>query len=245
MAAYTQARATGEGVGNRWRRALMAVCGAMLVLSGAVFLASRYERHQVGTEVMGPALDGDHIALVDRAYEKGEGIGHGDVVTIRGGWPDAPADHVYTLRVIGLAGDKVAVSAQGGLSVNGRQLSEPYAHGDNLTYGAFNVTVPEDRVFLLGDARSVAVDSRAYLGADAGTLPVGHIQGRVGGSAWPVWRLGADPGAAHRFPAHVIASATTVIGGVLVLYAGWPLLRAVTDRARRIRRPSADTVPRT
>ncbi|MEU8621235.1 signal peptidase I [Streptomyces sp. NPDC048623] len=214
------------------RRGVTGVLGVVLLLAGGLFLGLGYDQHKVGTEVMAPSFDGDHTALVDASSDGGSGIRRGDVVVIRGGWPGAPADHLYTLRVIGLAGDKVSHAPGSGVSVNGEALSEPYAHGDDNTFGAYDITVPVGRVFLLGDSRSIAVDSRAYLAADSGTLPVSHIQGRVAGTAWPLWNLADDPGVEARFPTRVIVSAATALGAALLLVAAWPRIRKVAAAAR-------------
>jgi signal peptidase I len=62
-------------------------------------------------------------------------------------------------RVIGVPGDKVAIR-EGGVYVNDILLEEPYTH-DGVTEGTMDeVTVPEDRLFLLGDNRQHSIDSR-------------------------------------------------------------------------------------
>ncbi|MGA5068078.1 signal peptidase I [Streptomyces exfoliatus] len=233
MAESAETTAAGEESSRSWRRKVVAaVLGAVLLLVGGIFLGLGYDQHKVGTEVMAPAFDGDHTALVDASSAGGSGIRRGDVVVIRGGWPGAPAGHLYTLRVIGLGGDKVSHTPADGVSVNGKALTEPYAHGDDNTFGTYDITVPKDRVFLLGDSRSIAVDSRAYLTADSGTLPVSHIQGRIAGTAWPVWNLSDDPGSEARFPTHVIASVVTALGAALLIGGGWPQVRRVAASVR-------------
>ncbi|WP_409471465.1 signal peptidase I [Streptomyces sp. HC307] len=224
--------AGGESSRSPRRRVVTAVLGVVLLLAGGIFLALGYDQHKVGTEVMAPSFDGDHTALVDTFSAGGSGVRRGDVVVIRGGWPGTPAGHLFTLRVIGLGGDKVSHASGSGVSVNGKALTEPYAHGDDNTFGAYDITVPEGRVFLLGDSRSIAVDSRTYLTADSGTLPVSHIQGRVAGTAWPLWKLADDPGVEARFPTHMIASAVTVLGAALLIGAAWPRIRKAAASVR-------------
>ncbi|WP_435056983.1 signal peptidase I [Streptomyces sp. bgisy060] len=239
MAESVETAAAGEESSRSSRRRVRAAAlGAALLLAGGVSLGLGYDRHDVGTEVMAPAFDGDHTALVEASSAGGSDIRRGDVVVIRGGWPDAPVGHLYTLRVIGLGGDKVSHAPDGGVSVNGKTLTEPYAHGDDNTFGAYHITVPKDRVFLLGDSRSIAVDSRAHLTADSGTLPVSHIKGRVVGTAWPLWKLADDPGVEVRFPTHVIVSAVTALGAALLLAAARPRISraAASVRGRLPRR---------
>ncbi|MFF9022242.1 signal peptidase I [Streptomyces eurythermus] len=88
-------------------------------------------------------------------------------------------------RVIGVGGDRVAcctsVGAEARITVNGRPVREPYvyegdADGVNRSY---DVKVPEGRLFLLGDRRSDARDSRFFASDHGGTVPVDAVRGRV------------------------------------------------------------------
>lgn len=95
------------------------------------------------------------------------------------------------LRVVASAGDTVACPAAASpssctVTVNGRPIAEPYVAG--LRTRPFNtVTVPDDALFLLGDARNIAVDSQTL-----GPVPASDVNGVVvavfkeGGKAWPV-----------------------------------------------------------
>jgi len=67
-------------------------------------------------------------------------------------------------RVVATAGDTVDI-AEGGLLVNGALQFEPeiYQRTERYTEGAeFPLVVPEGHVFVLGDGRSGATDSRIY-----------------------------------------------------------------------------------
>lgn len=95
------------------------------------------------------------------------------------------------LRVLGTAGDTVACRAAASSSsctvtVNGQPVADPYVSG--LRAQPFGpVKVPDNTFFLLGDARDVAVDSRAL-----GPVPAGDVNGVVvavvdtDAKAWPV-----------------------------------------------------------
>jgi signal peptidase I len=83
------------------------------------------------------------------------------------------------------------------LEVNGRPLDEPYLYHD--VDGAdlpsdepFDVTVPKDRLWVMGDHRSHSGDSRAqYLNtrdSTASTIPVDSVVGRAFVVFWPVSR---------------------------------------------------------
>ncbi|MER6018477.1 signal peptidase I [Streptomyces anulatus] len=83
-------------------------------------------------------------------------------------------------RVIGLGGDHI-VLADGSLTINGRTVREPYVKwaGDGPIAPDVDVTVPLDRMFLLGDNRANSNDSRYFLNEDAGTVPTAAVLGRT------------------------------------------------------------------
>lgn len=95
---------------------------------------------------------------------------------------------ILVKRVIATSGDWVEMSDDGTVSVNGEMLEEPYlqekAYGDcNL---AFPYQVPESRVFVMGDHRSVSVDSRNMaIGCIAEEQIVGKLMIRI----WPLTEL--------------------------------------------------------
>jgi signal peptidase I len=65
-------------------------------------------------------------------------------------------------RVIGIAGDDINIK-NGYVYVNGKKLEEPYANGQT-TNGDFKLPtkVGENKLFVLGDNRSVSSDSRKF-----------------------------------------------------------------------------------
>ncbi|MDR1711701.1 MAG: signal peptidase I [Propionibacteriaceae bacterium] len=98
----------------------------------------------------------------------------------------APDESVGYLikRVIGLPGDRVkCCDAEGRVTVNGVALDETsYLYVDPVTQeqvepsiSAFDVTVPEGRLFVLGDHRNSSADSRCHLGDPSETGPPGIV----------------------------------------------------------------------
>lgn len=105
--------------------------------------------------------------------------------------------HGYLVkRVIGLPGDVVACCNDfGQVTVNGTPINEPYLHLEDASLPAsgteFEVTVPEDSLWVLGDNRYHSADSRAHTsGPHDGFVPLDNVVGRAILTTWPVdrWR---------------------------------------------------------
>jgi signal peptidase I len=92
-------------------------------------------------------------------------------------------------RVIANAGDWVDIDADGNVSVNGQPLEEPYVTEKALGVCdiEFPYQVPDERVFVLGDHRSVSVDSRS---SQVGCVAKEQIVGKLVFRVWPLQRIG-------------------------------------------------------
>lgn len=104
----------------------------------------------------------------------------------------APNDEsLMVLRVVAVEGQRIACCTETGqLELDGVPLVEPYLRpGVPTDQVAFDVVVPADRVFLLGDDRASARDSRYHLAFDDGTISVDDVTGRVLMVAWPLGSL--------------------------------------------------------
>lgn len=116
-------------------------------------------------------------------------------LTFVGLLPANSGEHLIK-RVIGLPGDTVACcDDEGRLLVNDVPVDEPYLFaGDVPSTIEFSVEVPEGRLWVQGDHRSVSEDSRYQLGQPgAGMVPLDNVVGRAVLVMWPFDRFGTLP----------------------------------------------------
>jgi signal peptidase I len=105
--------------------------------------------------------------------------------------PAAGENHLIK-RVIGVAGDTVECTGTGPLKVNGKPLTEPYVFSGNTACstdadGQFKVTVPNGRLWVMGDHRQSSQDSRYHRNDPrGGMVPLTDVVGRAVVIAWPV-----------------------------------------------------------
>jgi len=99
-----------------------------------------------------------------------------------------PNEKDFIKRVIGVPGDHVVCcDKQGRITVNGVPLDEDYLYpGDVPSQQEFDVTVPDGRLWVMGDHRSSSSDSRFHTGdPGGGTIPIDRVIGRAFVVVWP------------------------------------------------------------
>jgi signal peptidase I len=105
-----------------------------------------------------------------------------------------PSEDDFVKRVIATEGQTVeCCDTEGRVLVDGRPLDEPYIFENNPIEGrAFGkVTVPENRLWVMGDHRSASADSREHVSDRySGTIGVDDVIGKAALIVWPVSRFG-------------------------------------------------------
>ncbi|MEU0286366.1 signal peptidase I [Streptomyces sp. NPDC006147] len=213
--------------------------GLVLFLGGFAWGAVVYRPYTVPTTSMAPTIDAGERVLAERVG--GDEVRRGDVVVFKDAtWSNAP----MVKRVVAVGGDTVACCQDGKLTVNGKEIDEPYLPDDPMARSAVfpEVTVPKGRLFLLGDERSGSLDSTAHLtDAAGGTVARDAVRARVDAVVWPMDGMLATPSGFERLgplstPGPLPTVLAAVIGGAVLVLAGaayGPLAkRAATSRAR-------------
>ena len=96
---------------------------------------------------------------------------------------------ILVKRVIANAGDWVDIDEDGNVYVNGEKLNEPYLK--DRAFGETDIKlpyqVPDKRIFVMGDNRSVSVDSR---NTSVGCVAEEQIVGKIAFCVWPFSNFG-------------------------------------------------------
>ncbi|MFG2886801.1 signal peptidase I [Streptomyces sp. NPDC048297] len=178
------AQAGGGRLGQRLSGVAVAL-GLALFLGGFVWGALVYRPYTVPTSSMTPTIDvGDRVLA--QQIDGGE-VRRGDVVVFKDKNWVSNANVVK--RVVAVGGDTVSCCTDGKLTVNGKQIDEPYLPAGTLAEikNFPTVTVPKGRLFLLGDERQGSLDSTAHLtDAASGTVSREAVSARVDSVVWPM-----------------------------------------------------------
>ena len=131
-----------------------------------------------GTSMSPTLAEGDIVLSL-----KGSSFETGDIVAFYYN------NKILVKRVVAQSGDWVDISEDGTVYVNDKEIDEPYVTEKSLGESDIELPyqVPESAIFVMGDHRSVSVDSRnSTIGCVAKEQIVGKIFFRI----WPVTNIG-------------------------------------------------------
>ena len=155
--------------------AILIVVAALAVLAATLWMPVL----RVYGSSMAPTLHNGEILVSVKTKD----FSSGDIIAFYHG------NKLLIKRYIAGSADYVNIDEDGAVSVNGTLLEEPYLA--EKAYGEadieFPYQVPDQRYFVMGDNRSVSIDSRSSIvGCIAGDQIVGKVVFRV----WPLSAFG-------------------------------------------------------
>ena len=166
---------------RRYNRTLRSTVAILIVVAALAVLAATLWMPvlRVYGSSMVPTLHNGEILVSVKTKD----FSSGDIIAFYHG------NKLLIKRYIAGPSDYVNVDEDGNVSVNGTLLDEPYLA--EKAYGEadieFPYQVPDQRYFVMGDNRSVSIDSRSSIvGCIAGDQIVGKVVFRV----WPLSAFG-------------------------------------------------------
>ena len=166
---------------RRYNRTLRSTVAILIVVAALAVLAATLWMpvlREYGSS-MAPTLHNGEILVSVKTKD----FSSGDIIAFYHG------NKLLIKRYIAGSADYVNIDEDGAVSVNGTLLDEPYLA--EKAYGEadieFPYQVPDQRYFVMGDNRSVSIDSRSSIvGCIAGDQIVGKVVFRV----WPLSAFG-------------------------------------------------------
>lgn len=166
---------------RRYNRTLRSTVAILIVVAALAVLAATLWMPvlRVYGSSMAPTLHNGEILISVKTKD----FSSGDIIAFYHG------NKLLIKRYIAGSADYVNIDESGDVSVNGTLLEEPYLA--EKAYGEVDIEfpyqVPDQRYFVMGDNRSVSIDSRSSIvGCIAGDQIVGKVIFRV----WPLSAFG-------------------------------------------------------
>ena len=185
--------------GSFWRELpiLLGVAILVAVLVRAFVLQTFY----IPSPSMEHTLDIWDRVLVNKLVYDFRDPKRGEIVVFKApqDWQTGTEGEDFIKRIIAVPGDHVVCcDQQHRLVINGHSLDEPYIHRDEngiqdqAADGPFDITVPKDRLWVMGDHRAASGDSLEHYketeDEQEATIPEDSVVGRAFTVFWPVGR---------------------------------------------------------
>lgn len=166
---------------NKFAATLFNTVGTLVVVAAAAILVANLWLPilKVTGTSMSPTLQEGQVLMAS----KGHDFKTGDVIAFYYN------NKILVKRVIAMPGDWVNISEDGTVYVNDIAIDEPYLNEKAL--GDYNIElpyqVPESKIFVMGDNRSVSLDSR---NTAIGCVSEEQVVGRITFAIWPLSKIG-------------------------------------------------------
>ena len=138
---------------------------------------------------MEPTLYENNYLFVNKlAYLTKDHPDYGDIIIFNSDIDkeDGSGKKILIKRVVGVENDVITIS-EGNVYRNGVKLDEPYTLEGFTTGDMADYVVPQDEVFVMGDNRSVSLDSRSE---EVGTVSEDSIIGKAFVKLYPFNEIG-------------------------------------------------------
>lgn len=166
---------------QNFRRSVKSTISALITIVAAAVIVSTMliPVLRVTGASMTPTLRNDEYVLCSKVSS----LKQGDIIAFYYN------NRILLKRVIGVAGDIIDIDEDGTVTLNGEVLDEPYISEKALGECDIDMPyqVPENRLFVMGDHRSVSVDSRS---TSVGCIAEENIVGKVMLRIWPLKAAG-------------------------------------------------------
>lgn len=166
---------------NKFAATLFNTVGTLVVVAAAAILVANLWLPilKVTGTSMSPTLQEGQVLMAS----KGHDFKTGDVIAFY------YSNKILVKRVIAMPGDWVNISDDGTVYVNDIAIDEPYLKEKAL--GDCNIElpyqVPESKIFVMGDNRSVSLDSR---NTAIGCVSEEQVVGKITFAIWPLSKIG-------------------------------------------------------
>ncbi|HYN96170.1 MAG TPA: signal peptidase I [Pilimelia sp.] len=189
---------TGKRRSSFWRE--LPILLGVAILVAVVVRAFVLQTFFIPSPSMEHTLDVDDRVLVNKLVYDFREPKRGEIIVFKAPaeWRRGPETEDFIKRVIGVPGDRVqCCDDQKRLIINGQSLDEPYLFtedgvADPAADQDFDITVPPDRLWVMGDHRSASGDSLEHWERtreiDVAAVPVDAVVGRAFVVFWPVNR---------------------------------------------------------
>ena len=185
--------------GSFWRELPILVGVAILV--AVLVRAFVLQTFFIPSPSMEHTLDIDDKLLVNKLVYDFRDPRRGEIIVFKAPrlWQTGNEGEDFIKRIIGVGGDHVqCCDAEQRITVNGHALDEPYIYKDadgvpdEAAQVPFDITVPDGRIWVMGDHRQASADSlnhwQSSRSIQDATIPAGSVVGRAFTVFWPVDR---------------------------------------------------------